>query len=123
MTASWQVALLIGVGGFFGTMARYFCTSLVSALVTTPGLPTMVVNTVGSFAIGVIYGLNRERLEDPSILILTVGVLGGFTTFSAFSAETANFLREGQWSTAFLYVGVMVGLGLLFTFAGLWISR
>lgn len=111
--------LWIALGGGLGTVLRYFIASSIS---TRPGFPygTLAVNLIGCLAIGLIYGF-FDRQEDASNswkLILTVGLCGGFTTFSAFSADNLQLLRDGQAGLAILYTTVSVVGGLLCTYFG-----
>lgn len=108
--------LVVGAGGFLGAVGRYL---LGVALFPLPGggrLPygTAAANIVGCLLIGVVAGMVEGRAAfSPELrLFLTVGVLGGFTTFSTFGYETVQLLRaEGAW-LAILNVGVQLTLGL-----------
>ena len=99
--------LLVGMGGALGSMARYW----VGTAFNTAGFPwgTLAVNIVGSAVIGVLAGLG---VSVGWRLFLVTGVLGGFTTFSAFSLET-GLLWERSPTLAAVYVGASVGLGLM----------
>ena len=87
-------ALLVGCGGFVGTVLRYAITRIV------PGgsfpLSTLIVNVVGCLALGVLAG---SRIPEGARAIVFIGVLGGFTTFSAFGNETFLLLRDGRVAT------------------------
>ena len=97
--------LLVGLGSALGGMARHWTTSLVASRWGT-GFPwgTLVVNVVGSLLIGILAaGLvpgGRWVLPFPARELLMVGVLGGYTTFSAFSLQTFMLLEQGQWLRA-----------------------
>lgn len=108
------MVLLVGVGGFIGTILRYLASLTFGAPVST-----FLVNLLGSFAIGVVLGLGAESIKPATLTIICVGVLGGFTTFSAFSAETVQMLRNGQTSFAFIYIGLTLVFGLAATYLGL----
>lgn len=102
-----------------GTLARY----LVGVAWARPGaFPwwTLAINVVGSFALGVFAGVASARGATASALTLalTVGLCGGFTTFSAFSVETLALLERGEWQRAGAYVVASVLLGLLAAAAG-----
>lgn len=102
----WQ-ALLVGLGGFIGAVARYGATSAVYAVTGLQfPLGTMVVNVLGSFLIGfvIIQAVEREIIGPNLLLFLTVGVLGGFTTMSAFSFDTFALVRNGLPAMAMVYV-------------------
>ena len=91
--------LLIGIGGAVGAAGRYLLQGLVYQY-TGASFPygTLVVNVLGCFLIGLIMELNAERfLIDAQLrLFIAVGILGGFTTFSSFSYETFELLRDGE---------------------------
>jgi CrcB protein len=111
----------IALGGAIGSVARW---SLSSAMHRTLGTAfpwgTFTVNAIGSLVIGVLSALFlRDALQAPARAFWIVGVLGGFTTFSAFSIETLELLRSGRVSAALFYaVGSML-LGVTLAFAGL----
>jgi len=113
--------LIIGLGGFIGTIARYGVSILAYryAGATFP-FGTLTVNLVGCFLIGIVYSLIQERdlLSTSSRLFLTVGVFGGFTTFSSFGNETLLLMRAGNPLLGLLYVLVSVLLGVLAVWAG-----
>jgi CrcB protein len=92
-------ALLVGIGGFIGSVARYWMSGAVQSL-TGPSFPfgTLAVNVVGGFLLGAVLALSLERnFIGPDLrLVLTVGVCGGFTTMSTFSYETVELLRDGE---------------------------
>jgi CrcB protein len=92
-------ALLVGLGGFIGSVARYWVSGLVQGI-TGPTFPfgTLAVNVLGSFMLGLVLSLSLERgLIAPDLrLLLTVGVCGGFTTMSTFSYETVELMRDGE---------------------------
>ena len=83
-------------------------------------LGTLAVNLLGSFLIGGTFGLLlvRDFPGEGARLFLTAGLLGGFTTFSAFSMETLRLLQEGAWLPAALYVELSAAGGLLAAWAG-----
>src|SRR5215217_4180874 len=85
--------LLVALGGAFGSMLRYG-TGLVIGPRNFP-FATLLINTVGSFIIGVVitYAMRNETFAGNWKLFLATGICGGFTTFSAFSLETCNFFR------------------------------
>ena len=87
--------------------------------------PTFVVNVLGCFAMGWIYGwAAKQPASRPEILLLlTTGFCGGFTTFSAFAQENILLMRTGDHTTALLYVMFSVLFGLLATWAGMYAAR
>ncbi len=116
-----RIVLFIGIGSFIGGVARYLLSQLIQnkALTTFP-YGTLAVNIIGCFLIGVIYGIaERSGLSNEWRLFLATGILGGFTTFSAFSYESISLMRDGQAGPALLYVAASVVLGLMATWAGI----
>lgn len=112
----------IGLGGFLGTIARYFTGRLALQLFSAQfPYGTLSVNLIGCFLIGLIYGWFEKHhiYSDEWKLILATGFCGGFTTFSAFSIENLQLLREGEIGQMLLYTCISVGIGLLATFGGL----
>jgi fluoride exporter len=117
---------LVMLGGALGAGLRYG-VGLAAARSLPGAFPwgTFLVNLLGGFAAGLLLGwlLTRGGQADPWRLFLGVGLLGGFTTFSAFSAETAYMLERGQVSLAALYIFASVSGALALLFAGLWLAR
>jgi CrcB protein len=103
--------LWICLGGAAGTGARYLLSLWIFRL-TGPGFPygTLAVNVIGSFLLGFIlqFSLTTESMSPTLRLALTTGVMGGFTTYSTFNAETLGFLREGAWGMGLAYLGSTV---------------
>ena len=118
--------LAVGAGGALGSVARY-CLTLLSERYLGADFPygTLTVNILGSLAAGVCLVLLLERTLLPDIwrLLLMTGFLGGFTTFSAFSLQTLNFLQEGRFLAAAVYVLGSVLLSLAATGAGMLTAR
>ncbi|MCU0397256.1 MAG: fluoride efflux transporter CrcB [Cyclobacteriaceae bacterium] len=121
-----RLLFIIGAGGFIGTVARYLFQQGISKLlpVLFP-FGTLLVNLTGCFLIGVIYALSeRWNILTPEWrLFLTTGICGGFTTFSTFSYETYNLIREEQYVYVSLYIGISVLVGLALTFLGILLIR
>lgn len=122
---------LVASGGAVGSALRYAVSGAAQRLFTQgagSGAPaiasfpagTLVVNATGSLLIGLIAGLaeSRSLLTAEARLLLVTGVLGGYTTFSAFSLETLLLLRSGQTTTALTSVVLQVVLGVAAAFAG-----
>ena len=114
--------LLVGAGSFLGGIARWTLSGLVHRWAGA-GFPwgTLAVNVAGCFAIGAVLHLVEDRslLGPDARLFLVVGILGGFTTFSAFGWETFELLRSGQLGLAMLNAGGSVAGGL----AAVWLGR
>jgi CrcB protein len=109
-------ALLLALGGSLGSVLRYVMTSAVTTLFPLLRFPlgTLLVNSIGSIAIGLVMAYLKESpLDTPEIkLFLVTGFLGGFTTFSALSYETVMLYREGAWLYALAYVVVSILFGI-----------
>jgi CrcB protein len=119
--------LLVGCGGFLGSIARYLLGGAVHRLIQAPIFPfgTLLVNVSGCLAIGVLGGLADQRglLTPEARVFLLIGVLGGFTTFSSFGYETFQLLRDGETLPALANVMLQIGLGLFAVWAGYAVTR
>lgn len=115
--------LAIGTGGAIGSICRYLLAGAIGNA-TGGGWPwgTLAVNVIGGFAIGALAeGLALRGLAAPELRgFLITGILGGFTTFSAFSLETMAMVERQAWGPALAYVGASVVVSLLAVFAGAW---
>ncbi|MCC7117140.1 MAG: fluoride efflux transporter CrcB [Anaerolineales bacterium] len=113
--------LLVGAGGFIGSVLRYLLGGYVQGFAKAFPLGTLTVNVIGCFVIGLLAQLGEKygAFSDESRLFLVLGVLGGFTTFSSFGNDTVNLFRQGFSTNAFLNVGANVILGLL----AVWLGR
>ena len=118
--------LLICLGGAVGTAARYGVGGL-CARWWGAEFPygTLVVNVLGSFLIGFIQqvGLTTLAIPETARLVLTIGVMGGFTTYSSFSYETLRLVEEGSWLQAGANVVLTTGLCLVVCALGLTLGR
>lgn len=114
--------LLVGAGGMLGAMARYGLCGWISGA-TEGRFPygTLIVNMIGSFMIGFFLFLALERFTwNPELRIfIAFGILGGFTTFSTFSYETAQLMRDGVYLLAAINVFASIFVCLAATFAGM----
>ena len=115
-------ALIVGLGGLLGSMARYKIGGVIlhhSASWRFP-LSTFVVNVVGCFVIGLLAALveHRDYFSADARLFLFTGLLGGFTTFSAFGYEGVFLLRRGEIAIAAAYAA----LSLVCGFAAVWLG-
>jgi CrcB protein len=116
--------LAVAAGGAAGTLARY----VIGMVWARPGaFPwwTLGVNVTGSLALGLIAGAAAARgaANSTLVLALTVGVAGGFTTFSTFSVETLALIDRGESLRAAAYVTASIVLGLLAAALGLYLTR
>jgi CrcB protein len=118
--------LLVFVGGGLGAALRHLVNLLSLRLVGTAWpYGTLFINVTGSILMGVVAGLFAWKVSLPPTLRLFIatGILGGYTTFSTFSLETALLIERGQAAQALLYVGASVVLGLAGLFAGMAAAR
>lgn len=119
--------LIIGAGGFIGTILRYLTSLFFSKQYSGSFIPfgTLAVNLAGSLIIGIVYGLSeRWQVANPQLrLFLATGICGGFTTFSSLMYEDASFIREANYGAFALYSGVSFVLGLVAVFGGLSLSK
>lgn len=118
--------LIVALGGAVGASLRHL-TGLAALRLMGPGFPwgTLAVNVVGSFAMGVFIELLARRLE-ASIelrLLIATGLLGGFTTFSAFSLDAVVLWERGEAASAIGYIAASVILAIGALFAGLSLTR
>ena len=108
--------LWVGVGGFLGSVGRYLIGLGARRWLAQAWVPagTLTVNVVGCFALGVltVWATREEALSESTRLFLMVGLLGGFTTFSAFGGDCYDFIRNEQVGRALLNVAANTLLGL-----------
>ena len=113
--------LLVGMGGFVGSVARYFLSKL-NLYFDFFAIPvgTLSVNIIGSFVIGLLTGIAEKStiLTTDLRLLLMVGICGGFTTFSTFTNENLMLMHNGQFLSIFLYTGLSIFLGFLAVYLG-----
>jgi len=118
--------LLVAFGGAIGSVFRYF-VGLLGLRLAGPAFPwgTLTVNVVGSFVIGVFAEAIARKFGGSTELrlLLMTGLVGGFTTFSAFSLDTIGLLERGEAFAAIVYVVASVCLSLATVFAGLVVVR
>lgn len=115
-------SLIVALGGGLGAWLRF----IAGRLIPSAGFPyaTLTVNLLGSFAMGLLVAtLARQGGNESARLLLGVGVLGGFTTFSAFSLEVVTLAQRGNLGGAALYAGLSLAGGVLGLTAGLALMR
>ena len=112
--------LMVGLGGAVGAMLRYGVTLLCGALSWSGNLGTFLVNAAGSFAMGLLVSCCRQ---SPWLLMATVGICGGFTTFSTFSIQSVNLLQQGKYGAAALYILATVLVCVAFAAVGCWAGQ
>lgn len=116
--------LLIGLFGAIGVLSRYFIDLQIGKETAFPA-STFIINCAGSFLIGVLFVLGNQInfLSREMAAALTVGLIGGFTTFSAFSIQTVQLLEQKQIAFAALYFIGSPVLGVLFAFLGITLTK
>ncbi len=117
--------LLVAFGGALGAALRFLSGVAVLRLTGPAEFPVAIitVNVIGSFLMGVFVVVAAQRgLTHLSPFVMT-GILGGFTTFSAFSLETVTLMERGAFGAAAIYVALSVGLSIVALMAGLWLAR
>lgn len=121
---------LVALGGGLGAWLRFltgvaWTRAIGPAAASAFPLATLSVNVIGSLAMGLLAGwlARTGTAGEPWRLLLGVGVLGGFTTFSAFSLEFALLVERGELGTAMAYVAVSLIAGFAALFAGLFVMR
>jgi len=116
-----KTVLLVGTGGFIGSVARYFVSrlNLTFEFLSVPA-GTLIVNVAGSLLIGLLAGLAEKSpvITTELRLFLMVGLCGGFTTFSTFAGENLVLLHNGQILSLLLYTALSIILGFIAVFLG-----
>ncbi len=120
-----KALFLVGIGGFFGSVARYGVK-----LLTEKYLPlsfpygTFLVNILGCFIIGLLFGLaERNQLSTANWLIVATGFCGAFTTFSTFALENNIMFSDKLPVTAIIYTLLSLILGILLCRLGIWLVK
>jgi len=116
---------LVGIGGLIGSIARYLLSNSLSKIIPILfPLGTFSVNILGSFIIGLVYGLCEEYLSFQQYrLFLATGFCGGFTTFSSFTAENLLLIQKDEWGMFLSYTFLSIILGILAVLLGIWVSK
>ena len=117
--------IMVGCGSFIGGAARYLISVAMKTM--SKGFPwgTLVVNLVGCLVIGLLWGFFSKNFSESSswALFMTVGICGGFTTFSTFSKEALIMLQSGNIVGLISYIGVSVIAGVALVAAGYYLAR
>jgi CrcB protein len=118
--------IFVAGGSALGGVLRLLTGRLVKAYVQTAfPWPTFLINILGCFAIGWIHAwaTRQPQFRPEILLLLTTGICGGFTTFSAFAQENILLMRSGSFSTAMVYIIASVAVGLFATWVGMLAGR
>lgn len=121
-----MMLLAVGIGGALGAIMRYLLMGRIGHwLGVNFPYGTIAVNMLGSFVMGVLIVLFARMVSVPQQMqaFLTVGILGGFTTFSTFSLDVATLIERGDYTPAMLYILASVVGSIMAIFLGLVIAR
>lgn len=121
-----RVILLVGFGGFLGSLLRYFtATGFLRVFPAAFPYGTFVVNVVGCLLVGLVYGITaRTVLLSPDWrLFLATGFCGGFTTFSSFAYESIELMQNSDTAAGFLYILLSIFAGLAAAAGGMYLTR
>lgn len=113
--------LIVGFGGFIGTVARFLTSRYFQENITSVfPWSTFTINIIGSLLIGIFYGISEKGdFMSPDVrLFLTVGICGGFTTFSTFSNDAFLLLKQDEWLRFAFYTSMSFFFGLLAVYFG-----
>lgn len=116
-----RILIAIFLGGGIGSVLRYGVQMLLHERIAAYNFPwaTLAVNIVGSFLIGLSYSISaRFNLSDEMRLFLTAGLCGGFTTFSTFSNDNLEMIRQGDGIICMTYIIISVSAGIAACFLG-----
>lgn len=122
-----KAILLVGTGGFVGSVLRYLISGWVFRILDKPFFPagTLTVNVIGCLVIGFLGGIaEQRRIFDAEFrLFVFIGILGGFTTFSAFAYETTALARDAHLAAALLNIALQVVVGVSAVWLGTLLAR
>ncbi|HEX7330749.1 MAG TPA: fluoride efflux transporter CrcB [Pyrinomonadaceae bacterium] len=117
---------LIGLAGFIGTIGRYWLSAVIAKRYgETFPVGTLIVNLTGCFLAGLLFYLLEERfvVNPTARMVVMIGLLGGFTTFSAFGLQTFTLLQNGEFGLAALYLTLSNFVGLVLVWGGYTLAR
>ena len=120
------IPIAIALGGALGSWLRYAIATEVTDRAGVIGAGTFAVNVVGALVLGLVFGVIEVRFPDTPRWLgsgISLGVLGGFTTFSSFALDAFRQVEDGRPGLAIAYVAGTVALGLTAAFVGVWLGR
>ncbi len=117
--------LLVGLGGFAGSILRYLVGLIPLKKYTNFPVNTLIINVAGAFLIGLVVAVfsKNVNLDSRLLLMLKVGICGGFTTFSSFALESLDLFKAGHWVMALLYIVLSAVLGIAAVYCGELLAR
>ena len=117
--------LIVGAGGFIGAGLRFSLTKLLSKISVIIPLGTLMSNIIAGFVIGLVLGIgeNSQNIPEKTKLFLATGLLGGLSTFSAFSIENIELFYKNKFLEGFGNIFLNLVLSLLFTYIGIAMSK
>ncbi|TGK35692.1 fluoride efflux transporter CrcB [Leptospira andrefontaineae] len=115
--------LIVGLGGFLGSVCRYMISQTIPKDFGIFPLSTFVVNIAGSLLIGIFFGLSQGKISEEIRLFATVGFCGGFTTFSAFALENLKLLQSGSYFSFFAYILLSTTVCIAAVLIGVYLSK
>lgn len=116
--------LVVGIGGFIGSIFRYLFSKLTIIKGSFP-LNTLLINIIGSLAIGIIAALALKNLDldEKTVLFLKAGICGGFTTFSTFALDGFELINKGDYLGSFLYILLSIVLSIICIYLGFYVVK
>ena len=118
--------LIVGLGGFAGSISRYLIqNAVVSRFITIFPLGTFIINIIGSLLIGLIFGFAEryQWMTQEWRLFLAIGFCGSFTTFSTFAFDNLQMIRDGNYYQLFWYISLSLVLGVAIAWLGFILAR
>lgn len=118
--------LIVGFGGFAGSISRYLLQSaIVNRFTTLLPVGTLSINLIGSLVIGLIFGLAERYhwMTQEWRLFLAIGFCGSFTTFSTFAFDNLRLIRDGNYYQLVWYIGLSLVLGIVLAWLGYVVAR
>ncbi len=117
--------ILVATGGATGAILRYFLTNLNKTIFISSVYGTLTVNIIGSFLIGYLItsDFSKNINENFVKFFLIIGLLGSFTTFSAFSYEVVNLIISKKILIAFIYISISIFVCILFAYLGMLVNK